>query len=93
MSFAIEVFSGTGRVRLDETKRTVRLIKTMDTYGTTSGSVQVPDFSEAKGLVAVNQKTTAGHDFNWSWDEGTKTFSWSSTSSYAWAAVMFIHTE
>lgn len=92
MSFGVAVYSAFGNVRLDATKKTVRLIKTYQTPAGSTGSITVPGFTTSKGFIGITQSNTVGSRVSTSWNESTKTFSWDAANS-AWVIVTFIHTE
>lgn len=76
MSFGLQIQTTDGLVNVVDL-RAARLLFTAN-LTTTSGSITVSSFSQANGFIYL--RANSGFVATWSWDEGSKVFSWSPPS-------------
>ena len=93
MSYGLQVFTGTGLVKLDSSSKAIRLIRTIYMPQNSSGSESVPEFTHSKGRILVATGSNRSYNFSWSWDESNKTISWDDDDYGGPGWALFLHTE
>lgn len=89
MSYGFRIFNANGDLRVSDSDRVLRSIKTLSLTSPDSGSVSVPDYDSNNGDIASQLVSQFSDEASYSWNNSTKTFSYNLPTLFQGRAIFY----